>query len=55
LERAEERRALTNAVARFTLMASMVESEFGNLSAPGTGNELTGTSLSLFKSSTPRL
>jgi hypothetical protein len=51
LERAEERRALTN----FTLMASMVESEFGNLSAPGTGNELTGTSLSLFKSSTPRL
>jgi hypothetical protein len=46
LDQAEERRALTDAFARFTLMASMVRSEFGNLSAPGIGNALTGTSLS---------
>jgi hypothetical protein len=42
-------------VARFTLMASTVGSEFGDLSAPGTGNVLTGTSLSSFESSMPRL
>ena len=46
---------LTNVVVRFTLMDSMVRSEFGNLSAPGTGNVLTGTLLSSFGSSTPRL
>ncbi|HTM48376.1 MAG TPA: hypothetical protein VL285_06845, partial [Bryobacteraceae bacterium] len=45
---------LTNVVARFTLTASMARSGFGNLSAPGTDNTLTGTSPGSFGSSTPR-